>query len=62
MNDQTYACPVSGMVIHDITRAPYTSYQGKKYFFCCASCLDKFVENPEKYLNGSHSGGCCHSH
>lgn len=40
-------CPVMGTPINkDI----YTEYQGKKVYFCCAECKEKFEKEPEKYL------------
>ncbi|HZH97660.1 MAG TPA: YHS domain-containing protein [Fimbriimonadaceae bacterium] len=27
----------------------YTDYKGRRYFFCCKSCLPAFKKNPEKY-------------
>jgi len=42
-------CPVlEGAVDQD---TPYTMvYEGKTIGFCCAECLEKFKEDPEKYL------------
>jgi len=28
----------------------FVEYQGKKVYFCCAGCKDKFKAEPEKYL------------
>jgi len=40
-------CPVMGGAINkDI----FTEYKGKKVYFCCSSCVDKFKADPEKYL------------
>ncbi|MBN1421409.1 MAG: YHS domain-containing protein [Planctomycetes bacterium] len=30
--------------------ALYEDYQGKRYYFCCAACDEKFKEDPEKYI------------
>ena len=40
-------CPVMG---GKINKDIYTEYKGKKVYFCCAGCVDKFKEDPEKYL------------
>jgi len=40
-------CPVMGGAINkDI----FTEYKGKKVYFCCAPCAEKFKANPQKYL------------
>jgi heme/copper-type cytochrome/quinol oxidase subunit 2 len=40
-------CPVLGG-----KASPSVSYQykGKTYYFCCATCINEFKKNPEKYL------------
>jgi YHS domain-containing protein len=41
-------CPVMGGAINkDI----FTEYKGKKVYFCCAGCKEKFEEEPEKYIS-----------
>jgi YHS domain-containing protein len=46
VTEQT-VCPVMGGAINkDI----FTEYNGKKVYFCCAPCAEKFKANPEKYL------------
>lgn len=42
-------CPVSGEKINEQFKAVY-EYQGKVYNFCCAGCIGKFKEDPEKYI------------
>ena len=40
-------CPVMGMAINkDI----FVDHQGKKVYFCCPACIDKFEAEPEKYI------------
>ncbi|MBA7644569.1 hypothetical protein ES703_52313 [subsurface metagenome] len=40
-------CPVmAGAINKDI----FTEYKGKKVYFCCAGCKEKFEKEPEKYL------------
>ena len=40
-------CPVMG---GDIDKTVYTDYKGKRVYFCCKMCVDKFNADPEKYL------------
>jgi len=40
-------CPIMGEAINkDI----FTEYKGKKVYFCCAGCKEKFEKEPEKYI------------
>ena len=39
-------CPVMGGAID---KAVSTEYKGKKVYFCCPMCIDKFKAEPEKY-------------
>jgi len=41
-------CPV--MEGNPINKAYFTEYKGKKVYFCCPGCDQKFKENPEKYI------------
>ena len=40
-------CPVMGGAIN---KAIFTEYKGKKVYFCCPGCKEKFEEEPEKYI------------
>jgi len=41
-------CPVmEGAINKDI----FTEYKGKKVYFCCAGCKEKFEKEPEKYIS-----------
>ena len=40
-------CPIMEMAID---KNVFVEYKGKKVYFCCAGCEDKFQEEPEKYL------------
>ena len=40
-------CPIMGGAID---KNLFVEYKGKKVYFCCAGCKDKFNEEPEKYL------------
>jgi Cu+-exporting ATPase len=44
------------------TAAAQSGYQGEAYYFCSASCKDKFDLNPQQYVGKSSvapTGGCC---
>ncbi len=40
-------CPIMGTAIN---KALFTEHKGKKVYFCCPGCEDKFKEEPEKYI------------
>jgi len=40
-------CPIMGTAIN---KALFVEYKGKKVYFCCPGCEDKFNEEPEKYI------------
>jgi YHS domain-containing protein len=42
-------CPVSGEKIEEKLKATY-EYEGKIYNFCCASCIEEFKKDPQKYI------------
>lgn len=42
--------PVCKMEIDDETAAETTVYEGKRFYFCCDGCQEKFVKAPEKYI------------
>jgi len=31
----------------------YADYKGRRYFFCCAGCPEKFAANPAKYAKAA---------
>lgn len=41
-------CPIMGAPIN---KDLYVEYRGKKVYFCCNSCQEKFKAEPEKYLS-----------
>lgn len=43
-------CPVSGEEVGVMGPAEQYEYKGKIYNFCCASCIDSFKKDPEKYI------------
>ncbi len=42
--------PVCGMDIKEKEAAGVSEYKGNKYYFCSPGCKEKFVKDPEKYL------------
>jgi YHS domain-containing protein len=40
-------CPVTG---EPVDQKVYLDYQGKRIYFCCAACKEKFQKSPESYL------------
>ncbi len=40
-------CPVMGF---PIDKKHFTTYKGKKVYFCCPGCEEKFLKEPEKYM------------
>jgi Cu+-exporting ATPase len=45
--------PVCGMNVNPATANHVQEHAGKKFYFCCAACVEKFKANPEGYLNQS---------
>jgi P-type Cu+ transporter len=43
--------PVCGMTIDPADAAGHLEHDGKTYYFCHQSCLDRFRESPEAFLN-----------
>jgi YHS domain-containing protein len=52
-NVQT-TCPVMG---NPIDKKHFTYYKGRGIYFCCASCVEKFKADPEKYLGKMGEAG-----
>jgi Cu+-exporting ATPase len=48
--------PVCGMNVNPATAKFATEREGKKYYFCCRGCLEKFEADPAKYLHQPDSG------
>lgn len=40
-------CPVMG---NPINKQFVAEYKGKKVYFCCPDCIEKFKANPEQYV------------
>jgi Cu+-exporting ATPase len=55
--------PVCGMDIDPATADRRTEHKGQTYYFCGATCKEKFDANPEQYVNqpaaAPQSDGCC---
>src|SRR5579862_2285389 len=45
--------PVCGMDVDPATARNVLEHGGKKYYFCCPHCLEKFRAAPEKYQDTS---------
>ena len=45
--------PVCGMSVNPAKTKHFHKHAGKKYYFCCAPCVQKFKTHPQKYLNKS---------
>jgi YHS domain-containing protein len=52
--DPQTKCPVMGW---KIDQKVFADHAGKRVFFCCASCQDKFKAEPEKYLEKMEKEG-----
>ncbi len=44
-------CPVTGEEFEKTETTSSFEFKGKTYYFCCPGCKDKFVKNPDEYLN-----------
>ena len=44
--------PVCGMMVDEGRAKASAEHAGRKYFFCCGGCAEKFRTAPEKYLSG----------
>lgn len=49
--------PVCGMTVNSQKAAAASVRDGKTYYFCSASCRDKFEQAPEKYVGASAQSG-----
>jgi len=43
--------PVCGMNVNPATAKHVYEHSGKKYYFCCAGCVEEFKANPQGYVN-----------
>jgi Cu+-exporting ATPase len=44
--------PVCGMQVDEAKAAATADYQGQTYYFCAASCKEKFQRDPQRYAGG----------
>jgi len=44
--------PVCGMAVDPASAPASVEHEGKKYYFCCPHCAQKFQVDPRRYLNG----------
>ena len=42
--------PVCGMTVNPVSAKSRLEHNGQTYYFCCASCMEKFRAEPRKYL------------
>lgn len=49
--------PVCGIELRPGTATALLVWEGEERFFCCRTCLHRFVEAPERYRSGSLSAG-----
>jgi Cu+-exporting ATPase len=42
--------PVCGMTVDPTKARAFTEYQGRRYYFCCPHCVEKFQADPQRYL------------
>ena len=55
--EHPYRDPVCGMSTDDEQAFTRYEYKGKKYYFCSKHCLDKFRQEPEKYIPNEYQAG-----
>ena len=48
--EEKVQCPVMKNWILASEAADSTEYNGKTYYFCCGSCKEQFLNNPEQYI------------
>ena len=52
-SNATHRDPVCGMTVDPATAAGSHTHAGHTYYFCAASCLEKFRASPERYLSAA---------
>jgi len=45
--------PVCGMTVDPSRAAASTEYGGRTYYFCCRQCLERFHQDPNRYLTSN---------
>ena len=51
LDPATVIDPVCGMTVNPDSAAASLDHQGKTYYFCSRHCMDKFRDDPERFLN-----------
>ncbi|MEE8378652.1 MAG: YHS domain-containing protein [Candidatus Aminicenantaceae bacterium] len=49
-------CAVNGKEFEKTDDTASFEYKGETYYFCCPGCKDKFVKNPDEFLNTEGEG------
>lgn len=49
--EEKVVCQVSGKEMKKSEAAASYEYNGKLYYFCCEGCKEKFMKEPDKYIN-----------
>lgn len=57
--EDTVVDPVCGMRLKKEEAQITYRYEGKTYYFCREECRDKFIKNPEEYVNQSEEIVTC---
>ncbi len=47
--------PVCGMDVDPHTAKHRADHEGRPYYFCCAGCRTKFVNDPQRYLKADQT-------
>ena len=58
LDDTQAICPVTGDVVvkaEAVALGHSRQHDGQTYYFCCATCVQLFDKNPEKYTHQTHS-------
>lgn len=45
--------PICGMMVQTAQAKHTSEYQGKRFYFCCAGCKQKFDQQPDKYASAA---------
>lgn len=48
--EETVTCPVGGKAMKKSEAKASYEYKGKTYYFCSTDCKEKFMKEPEKYI------------
>jgi len=51
-DDSTATDPVCGMTVDPAAARGAHTHEGRTYYFCCPSCLEKFRAAPQQYVEG----------